>query len=269
MKKCVSKLLAAVILLSMIFSFSACGKPLENAEIDRVLQDALAETAKADIFYWKETVVNGAESAYRQVNVYAVKDDDGNPIVDETGAYTDYKMQIIEKQNQKQTKQIFCGASADENGVKENILYTENFDADGKSTGVTISPMRTEVYFQSEAFRPYLPKTILRELEGLTAADMNFDIDDGEAHTDLYVTNLIFAPTEEYLTRYAETHTEKSLFDGAKKVLIEISYGRIASVIVYVDEAIEGSSLSVENERYKFQIVYLGPKFDMPVREDA
>ena len=78
------------------------------------------------------------------------------------------------------------------------------------------------------------------------------------------VTNLVFKPTDAYLARYEQKYGKKSLFEGAKKVSIEIAYDRIAHIIVYTDEKLD-SNLSVEIEQYKFEVVYLGPKFDVPV----
>lgn len=264
MKKTIAKLLVLPLLLSTVLGLSACGKQLESGEINTILQDALQTTAQKDIFYWKETTVNGKNSTYRQVNLFAELDDDGEAILDADGEYTNYKLQIVETVNQEQTLQVFCGLSPSSNGGDaQNVLYTETYDENGDAQ-VQIEPMEVKNYIHSAAFEPYLPATLLQELYGLTAQDMDFSISDAEASTDVFVTSLIFAPTEEYLTRYRRTHGESSMFDGAKKVLIEIAYGRISAVVVYVDEAVEGSSLTVENERYKLQIVYLGPKFDMP-----
>lgn len=264
MKKTIAKLLVLPLLFSAVLGLSACGKQLESTEIDTLLQDALQATAEKDIFYWKETTVDGKNSTYRQVNLFAELDDDGKVILDENGEYTNYKLQIVEKANQKQTQQIYCGLSPSSNGSEaQNILYTETYDENG-SPQVQISPMEVKTYIHSAAFEPYLPATLLDELRGMTAADMDFSISDGEAQTNAFVTNLIFAPTTEYLVRYEQVHGEKSMFDDAKKVLVEIAYGHISAVVVYVDEVVEGSSLTIEIERYKLQIVYLGPKFDMP-----
>lgn len=78
------------------------------------------------------------------------------------------------------------------------------------------------------------------------------------------VTELSFKPTDAYLARYEQKYGKKSLFDGAKKVSIEIAYDRIAHIIVYTDEKLD-SNISVEIEQYKFEVVYLGPKFDVSV----
>lgn len=264
MKKTIAKLLVLPLLLSAVLGLSACGKQLESTEINTILQDALQATAEKDIFYWKETTVDGKNSTYRQVNLFAELDDNGEAILDENGEYTNYKLQIVEKVNQKQIKQIFCGLSpSSTGGAAQNVLYTETYDENG-DVQTQVEPMEVKAYIHSAAFEPYLPTALLEELRGITAADMDFSISDGEAQTDVFVTNLIFVPTAEYRARYEQVHGEKSMFDGAKKVLIEIAYGRIAAVVVYVDEVVEGSSLTVESERYKLQIVYLGPKFDMP-----
>ena len=104
----------------------------------------------------------------------------------------------------------------------------------------------------------------IAELKELTVADMDFSIKDGQAEQKVNVTELIFKPTDAYLARYEQKYGKKSLFEGAKKVSIEIAYDRIAHIIVYAEEKLD-SNLSVEIEQYKFEVVYLGPKFDVPV----
>ena len=124
--------------------------------------------------------------------------------------------------------------------------------------------MTAQEYYQSEAFAPYLLSSRIAELRELTVDDMDFSIKDGQAEQKVNVTELSFKPTDAYLARYEQKYGKKSLFDGAKKVSIEIAYDRIAHIIVYTDEKLD-SNMSVEIEQYKFEVVYLGPKFDVPV----
>lgn len=264
MKKNIAKLLALVLLVSSLLCFSSCGEQLTNDEIDSILSNALQNTFENDIYYWKETVVNGKSSTYRQVNAYASTDDENVPILDGQGNYTSRKIQIVENVNSKKALEIFCGLSQPENdGEARELLITETIPESGDSTK-TAKPMTAQEFYESPDFDQYRPSTVLRELTYLKASDMDFTVKDGTAKTTVFVTELSFRPTKDYLRRYEELTGEKSMFDGVKRVHLEISYDRIANIITYVDEPIADTGRTTEVERYKFQIVYLGPKFDIP-----
>lgn len=269
MKKQTARLLTAILLLSSFFGFSSCGKKLETGDVDALLTSALENTFQADIYYWKETITNGKTSSYRQVNVFALTDDDNLPVLDAQGGYTERKIQIVENVNQKKTLEIFCGLSEPKNGGEaQEMLLTERISDSGDSE-TTAVPMTAQTFYLSTEFEPYRPENLLKELTFLTAADMDFSIPDGAAKTNFYVTELSFQPTEEYLRRYEEQTGELSMFEGIKRVFIEIAYERIASVITYAEEEASDTNRVSEEERYKFQIVYLGPKFTIPQYEGS
>lgn len=264
MKKNIARLLALVLLISSLLCFSSCGEQLTNDDIDSILSNALQNTFENDIYYWKETIVNGKSSTYRQVNSYALTDDENVPVLDEKGNYTDRKIQIVENVNSKKALEIFCGLSQSEkDGEARELLMTETIP-EGVYPEKTATPMTAQEFYESRDFDQYRPSTVLSELTYLNASDMDFTVEDGTAETNVFVTELSFKPTEDYLRRYEEMTGEKSMFDGAKRVYLEISYDRIANIITYVDEPIADTGRTTEVERYKFQIVYLGPKFDIP-----
>lgn len=80
---------------------------------------------------------------------------------------------------------------------------------------------------------------------------------------------LQFVLKEDFFNRYEAAHGEPSIFVGAKRIMIEIAYEKISQIVIYVDEQMSGSSLTSETEAYKFQIVYTGPKFSIPVYNEV
>ena len=255
---------AAVLLVT---GMTGCTQQMESAEIRQAYETALQNALDADVYFWKETKTQGSATDTCQVNVYAGQGDDYQALRDENGAYAEYKISVNETHSQPEsTLQIYCGLSpsANEGEEAKDYLLTQVTGEGGAITALTRRPMTAQDYYQSDDFAPYLLSSRLAELTELTVDDMDFSISDAVAEQKINVINLIFGVKEEYLARYEKKHGQKSLFDGAKKVSIEIAYDRIAHVIVYTDEQVEDSGLSVEVERYKFEVVYLGPKFDIP-----
>ena len=233
MGRTISLVLAAVLLMA---GLTGCTQQMESAEIRQAYETALQNAFNADVYFWKETKTHGSATDSCQVNVYAGQGDDYQALRDENGAYTEYKISLL----------------------------TQATGEGGAITTLTRHPMTAQEYYQSDEFAPYLLSSRLAELAELTVDDMDFSISGAVAEQKVNVINLIFGVKEEYLARYEQKYGEKSMFDGAKKVSIEIAYDRIAHVIVYTDEQVEDSGLAVEVERYKFEVVYLGPKFDIP-----
>ncbi len=265
MKKVIRTIFVGVFAFISLVTCSSCGTELTTGDVETIFNDALALTAEQTVFYWEETIIDDDESSYRQVSSYAEKDTDGNIVFDEDGEYSDRKIQVTENINQKTVLEIYCGLSeADDKSEEIDLLFVTEYDENQNITSETIEEMSPREFYESESFEKYLPVNVLSELYSMTVSDMNFDIEDGAAETNGYVTELTFMPTDEYLENFEMHNGEKSMFDGADKVFVEISYGRIASLVIYSEYEIKGSELTYEQEDYTFQIVYLGPKFDIP-----
>lgn len=230
------------------------------------LDTALKNSLASDLFYWKETDNRTADTIYKQVNVLSdIDEKEYVPLVDENGEYTTLRIQVIEKKNDKETFQSICGHSSGINAQDEIKDYLfETVTAEDGTVTRTKEPMTAKEYYNSDAFSQYSVAEKLKCLQDLTVADMDFTADGAEISKKGHVTQLQFKVSDDYLKRYEEKYGEPSVLANSKRVLIEIAYEKISQIVLYVDEQIAGSSMTVETEAYNFQIVYLGPKFNVP-----
>ncbi|MCD7774375.1 MAG: hypothetical protein LUH40_02180 [Clostridiales bacterium] len=264
-KRIISCLLSLCSLTLCLAGFSSCEAQTSLDEGEQIFADALALTAEQTVFYWEETVSDGDNSYFRQVSSYAEKDNEGNILLDDEGEYKSRKIQVIENVNQKTVLEIYCGLSeAKDKSDSVNMLFLTEYDENQNVVNELTREMTAREFYESGDFEEYLPVNVLSELYGMDFSDMDFDFEDGGITSKGYVAEITFRPTGEYLDRYEEETGKGSMFANADKVFVEISYGRIASLVVYSEKQISGSSLTYEQEDYCFQIVYLGPKFDVP-----
>ena len=82
------------------------------------------------------------------------------------------------------------------------------------------------------------------------------------------VTTITCKLSDNYLNAYEQANGKKSVLDG-KYVTIEMAYNRISAIIVYQNDPNAGEEntsglLALEYESYKLEIVYTGPKFEVP-----
>lgn len=250
----------------MLSLFSGCSSTLSTEEIETALDTALKNSLASDLFYWKETDNRTADTIYKQVNVLSdIDDKEYVPLIDENGEYTTLRIQIIEKKNDKETYQSICGHSSGVNAQDEVKDYLfETVTAEDGTTTKTKKPMTAKEYYNSEAFKQYSVAEKLKCLQELTVEDMDFTVDGAEISKKGNVTQLQFKVSDDYLKRYEEKYGEPSVLANSKRILIEMAYEKISQIIVYVDEIVSGTSFTVETEAYNFQLVYLGPKFDVP-----
>lgn len=250
----------------MLSLFSGCSSTLSTEEIETALDTALKNSLASDLFYWKETDNRTADTIYKQVNVLSdIDDKEYVPLVDENGEYTTLRIQVIEKKNDKEMYQTICGHSSGVNAQDEvkNYLF-ETVTAEDGTTTKTKKPMTAKEYYNSDAFKRYSIAEKLKCLQELTMEDMDFTVDGAEISKKGNVTQLQFKVSDDYLRRYEEKYGEPSVLANSKRILIEMAYEKISQIIVYVDEIVSGTSFTVETEAYNFQLVYLGPKFDVP-----
>lgn len=273
MKRTALKIGAAVLaILCLLFSAAGCASNVERDDSYGEKLDAAVENSlKASVYFIKETKNDGKLTYTRRINVLpAVAGHDSDPVYKDeaNGIYEDLRISVNINDFDNTHTYLRCGMSNGANKGDESAEYRfiRKTDKDDKTLSATYKPAEPNAYYASEEFREYRLETLIAELTGFHYADMDFDFEDAEQKTVGHVATLIFKPTAEYLARYEQENGKKSMFDGASRVLIEITYDRIANVTVYRQAAIEGTEMSVEEEAYKLEIAYLGPKInDIPV----
>lgn len=221
---------------------------------------------------------DGTNSNHKINVLPALEGENSTPVRDENGKYVDLKIQVAITDFNGDSTVVQCGKSEagrtetdkSRDGNYRFYLVHEKSAADNQFKEARCKAFDPLEYYDSAEFRAHRLETLLAELGELTYDDMNFDVKDAEQKTVGKVTTLIFVPTEEYLKEYEAKHGEKSLFDGASRVLIETAYDRISNITVYEQEsADEGSKMRVEVERYKLEVVYLGPKISIPAYDEV
>lgn len=280
MNKLAIKLGSAAVSVCLLFSMAGCSKTIERDEsFGKKYELAVTNSMKADMYYAVETVNEGKQTYQRKINVLpALEGENSTPVKDENGKYVDLKIQVAITDFNGDSTSIQCGHSeasrkeTDKNrdGNYRFYLVHEKNAADNQFKEARCKAFDPLEYYNSEEFSDHRIEALIAELNEISYADMNFDVKDAKQKTVGKVTTLVFAPTEEYLKEYESKHGEKSLFDGADRVLIETAYDRISNITVYEQEnAAEGSKMSVEVERYKLEIVYLGPKISIPAYDET
>lgn len=236
------------------------------------LRKSLQNTLSADnahIFYWKESVSSPREGlsnnvVMRKVNVLCDIDRDYDFIKNSDADY-DYsglKLMVTESENDTVNKEVYCGYSSD--GVTRLVEWDKSMGTNGQNKNYKITEgVTARDYVKSEAFAPYTLATILGELDGITAKDIVYDgVSGGGVQRKGHVVTIKCKLSEAYLARYKEQNGKDSLLDG-KYVTFETCYDRISAIIVYKQES-GGGLFNLEYESYKLEVVYTGPKFDIP-----
>lgn len=264
MKKRILRSISAVLLGAFILGFAGCAQPTPE-EFDELFKTAIENSFNAPFFYWKETYVNGNNSKYTSCNVLTALDNKYEPIVDENGDYSEVSINIMKTENEKSVYELYCGKSASsQGGETKEMLFTKDINPETGDSVNKVSPMTVEEYLNHKDFEPYTLEAKLKEVSGLTTADMDLTSDKCGIEKKGNVTKINFTLTDEYFERYKKENGEPSMFEGSKRVEIEMAFERISHIIVYSEEAIAGTSLTIESEPYKLFIVYLGPKFSIP-----
>ena len=281
MKKSAKILLIVSLLAVMVATSLLVGcQSLTGDEGYVALQKAIDNTLhdnNTHIFYWKESkstprpnsITNLVETT--TVNVLCTIDRDYN-FVKESNAEYDYeglKARVTKSYDGKQVYELFCGEA--ENG---NSYLATRGDINGQKAltandSYSFTNMTAEEYVQSEAFKQYTLAEVLKELKGLKREDLLVEeYENGGVEKKGNVTTITCKLSEDYLKAYENANGQKSVLDG-KYVTIEMAYERISAIIVYQNDPNAGESntsgiLALEYESYKLEIVYTGPKFNIP-----
>lgn len=264
MKKKILRSISAVLLGAFILGFAGCAQPTPE-EFDIQFKTAIENSFNAPFFYWKETYVNGKNSKYTSCNVLTALDNKYEPILDENGDYAEVSINIMKTENEKSVYQLYCGKSASsQGGEAKEMLFTKDINPETEKSVNKVTPMTVEEYLNHKDFEPYTLEAKLKEVSSLTTADMDLTADKCGIEKKGNVTKINFTLTDEYFERYEKENGEPSMFEGSKRVEIEMAFERISHIIVYSEEPIAGSNMTIETEPYKLFIVYLGPKFSIP-----
>lgn len=277
-----AKIIMTVSLLAVILATSllvGC-QSLTADEGYEALQKAIDNTLKDDnahIFYWKESlstpragsITNLVETT--TVNVLCTIDKDYNFVKDSDAEYdyNDLKVRITKTYDGKSVYELYCGYAQDGNSYHAVRGALDSQTAFTKNDEYTFTSLTAEEYVLSDAFKPYTLASKLSELKSLKKEDIVIKgYDKGKVEKKGNVTTITCKMSDSYLEAYEQAHGEKSVLEG-KYVTIEMAYDRVSSIVVYQNDPNAGDKntqglLALEYESYKLEIVYTGPKFDVP-----
>lgn len=284
MKKIVRLLLIVALVSIMLLTSLLVGcKRLTPDEGFDAIQAAIEHTLSGHnpyIFYWKESFATPREGTSNLVvtttaNVLCDIDRDYNFVKKNNDLDYSYdniaglKTRVTKSYDGKSVYELFCGVSKDGNsylatrGALDSTTPLTN-DFKVAENKYSFQDRNAEEYVQSAEFAPYTLEAKLAELKSLKKEDIVIDKVEKKGN----VTTITCKMSDAYCVKYLEDNGAKSVLEG-KYVTIELSYNRIAAIIVYqtdpgADESNTQGILALEYESYKFEIVYTGPKFNVP-----
>ncbi len=210
----------------------------------------------------QECMIGGMYSSVLQIN--------GNPpaiecIRDENGEISNMKMDVYDEYNKKGVYKAICGKSESASGGEaKSILFENDYDDLNNPVHYRKTEMLPREFIESDAFKSkYSLDALLSELDYLSVDDMNFDVDSKIMEHKGKVVKFSFKVNEDYLQKYHQKFGKDSIFEGSKYAVIEFAYDRVASFVVYSEEKL-GKNLTVDKEIYKLEIVYYGPRINIP-----
>lgn len=281
MKKSI-KLILTLSLLAVIACTSllvGC-QSLSGDEGYAVLQKAIDNTLHDDnahIFYWKESIstprsgiTNLVETT--TVNVLCEIDNDYNFVKTNSGLEYDYKnlkARVNKSYDGKLVYEQYCGVAKNNNSYLATRGDKNSTSALTTENKYTFDSMVARDYVLSDLFKEYTLEEKLKELKSLKREDLLIEeYQNGGVEKKGNVVTITCKVSDEYARNYENANGRKSVLEG-KYLTIEISYDRVAAIIVYqndpgADESNTQGILALEYESYKLEIVYTGPKFDVP-----
>lgn len=281
MKKSI-KLILTLSLLAVIACTSllvGC-QSLSGDEGYAVLQKAIDNTLHDDnahIFYWKESIstprsgiTNLVETT--TVNVLCEIDNDYNFVKTNSGLEYDYKnlkARVNKSYDGKLVYEQYCGVAKNNNSYLATRGDKNGTSALTTENKYTFDSMVARDYVLSDLFKEYTLEEKLKELKSLKREDLLIEeYQNGGVEKKGNVVTITCKVSDEYARAYENANGRKSVLEG-KYLTIEISYDRVAAIIVYqndpgADESNTQGILALEYESYKLEIVYTGPKFDVP-----
>lgn len=95
MKKTAIRALSLLFAASLLTAgLTGCTQELEGAELTKAYETAVQNALAEDVYYWKETKLKGKNTESCQVNVFAGQGSNYEPLRDENGAYSEYKINL-------------------------------------------------------------------------------------------------------------------------------------------------------------------------------
>lgn len=265
-KRIIKKLVCLACAAVLILSVSGCSlNSYSVEELKQLYPKAIGNSLNEELYYWKETVNATDHTSWRTCNVYAEMDKKFEVIRDENGEYSNMKVDVFEEHNKKSVYKALCGKSNSSSGNDiRSFLFENDFDDMGNASNYRKTEMTPQNFVAGNDFKSkYSLDAILDEFEYLSVDDMIFDIDNSLMEHNGRVVKFSFAVKDDYAERYKAEFGKTSVFEGAKYATIEFSYDRFASIVVYAEEKL-GKNVAVDKEIYKLEVVYYGPKIDIP-----
>ena len=255
-KKIAGMILIAVVSAAMLLSLSGCNT-LSASEAYEAFRAAIEESLTGDngkIFYWRESTAQlrpGSSNLVDEVSVNVLCDMNENYefIREENAGEYDYenlKVHVVKTHDGNTTEEIWAGTA--ENGTDYIVRATDG-GSRAFEAGTAYQFVETEEFNQNYSLRSRLE--FLADIE-----EEDLIISSAEQQGNLLTITATMSDG------YLAEHPDSDL-DG-KRVVIEITYGRIASVTTYKDEG-GGGIFSLDYESYMLEIAYTGPIFTVPI----
>lgn len=260
-----------MILSMLAVTLCSCSLTAMSMEEFKTLYPQAVQNSYAeDLFFWKESTVAKKEVSTRRCNVYAEIDKKYNRILKENGDFANLVVDITENAKSKNVLRILCGDAPSVKGDKlEPYLLKTTYNSKGEEEAKTKTKMTSKEFIASDLFQQnYGIDHMLSELAHLDPEEMDIDVKGGGIIHKGNVVLITFKVNDDYLNRYKTTTGKDSMFVGSVRATIELSYERIASIVVYSNETLD-KSFSIETEKYKLEIVYFGPIVKMPQYDET
>lgn len=260
-KRIIYVTLLVVVIISILCLFTGCKVVLDESSGYELMKNAIEESIKYDVYYWKQ--FENIDGKIELVNVNVHCDSDNNGLVlDNNGKYKNFATRIEKTIDKNKILEQYCGDSKSSKGEKTmSYLINKNYEK-GLHVNSSKEIMSPFDYIDSYAFEPYRISSKLEELSLLNHGDIDFNVKGGEIYKNGTVIVLKGKVKEEFLSRYKAEYGRDSMFLG-EQLEVEISYGRIAKIVVYQKEVLD-SNFSNLYETYKFELVYLGKNIWVP-----
>lgn len=265
-KKYFNSFACLLCVLAVIFSLHGCSLDAYSVEeLKTFYPTAFENSFNEELYYWKETVNFSDYTAWRTCNVYTEIDKKYQPVRDESGQFSNMKIDVYNECNKIGVYKASCGRSQSSTGGEEkNYLFENGYDENGVAADYKKTEMTPQEFIRTQNFADhYALSAKLSEFAGLTADDMIFDIDNSLMEHRGKVVKFSFAVKPEYIEKYKAETGKDSLFAGSKYATMEFAYDRFASIVIYAEENL-GGGISADKEIYKLEAVYFGPIVTIP-----
>ncbi|MDR1408727.1 MAG: hypothetical protein LBJ12_00320 [Oscillospiraceae bacterium] len=278
MKKTLHRCLAFWLCLLTILALTSCTKPITETDAFARLQDAVKKSKETEIYYYLKTEfadkTSGKLQRTTEVNLWAVTEETSSTPVLKDGAYQNYKLSIKGTEKGAELWSWLCGdSSSADGGVSQSVLFYTDWRKE-RTPGLASYERNSKPYLvkreehlsdflKSEVYAPYSLSAQLTELSLLTADDMDFSVPSAKTTVLGELVKLVFGVRKEYLAKYKAEHGgAPSIFEGSAHVEIDLTYGRVQKIALFVPSNV--GVFKSPKETLRWEIFYLGSRFDIP-----